>query len=55
MSESVIDQQITIVAGEALANRYQQALATFGRQATVVSGDTAFQAGIRSIIYAVAN
>lgn len=55
MSESVIDQQITIVAGEALAKRYQQALAAFGRQATVVSGDTAFQAGIRSIIYAVAN
>jgi 2-dehydro-3-deoxygalactonokinase len=49
------DQQVTIVAGEALANRYQQALSAIGRQTTVVSGDNAFQTGIRSIIHAVAN
>lgn len=55
MSERFSDRQITLVAGEALANRYQQALAAVGRQATMISGDTAFQAGIRSIVNAMAN
>lgn len=55
MSECLSDQEITLVAGEALANRYQQALAAVGRQATIISGDTAFQAGIRSIVNAMAN
>lgn len=49
------EQAITIVAGDALAGRYQQALSAAGRHTTVVSGDTAFQEGIRSIVYAVAN
>ena len=55
LSQRFRDQQVTIVAGEALANRYQQALSAIGRQTTVVSGDNAFQTGIRSIIHAVAN
>jgi 2-dehydro-3-deoxygalactonokinase len=55
LSERFRDPQVTIVAGEALANRYQQALSAIGRQTTVVSGDNAFQTGIRSIIHAVAN
>lgn len=49
------EQAITIVAGNALASRYQQALDAVGRHTTVVSGDTAFQEGIRSIVHAVAN
>ncbi|CAM3146778.1 putative 2-dehydro-3-deoxygalactonokinase DgoK1 [Klebsiella spallanzanii] len=55
MSSRFGDLQVTIVAGDALANRYQQALTAIGRQTTVVSGDTAFQTGIRSIAHAVAN
>ena len=55
LSEHFRDPQVTIVGGEALANRYQQALSAIGRQTTVVSGDNAFQTGIRSIIHAVAN
>ena len=55
LSQRFRDQQVTIVAGEALANRYQQALSAIGRQTTVVSGDNAFQTGVRSIIHAVAN
>lgn len=55
LSQRFRDQQVTIVAGETLANRYQQALSAIGRQTTVVSGDNAFQTGIRSIIHAVAN
>ena len=55
LSERFRDPQVTIVGGEALANRYQQALSAIGRQTTVVSGDNAFQTGIRSIIHAVAN
>jgi 2-dehydro-3-deoxygalactonokinase len=49
------EQDITIVAGEFLADRYQQALSAVGRCSTYVSGDAAFQAGIRSIAHAVAN
>ncbi|MRS16580.1 2-oxo-3-deoxygalactonate kinase [Enterobacteriaceae bacterium RIT691] len=49
------EQEITIVAGKSLADRYQQALSAVGRRSTIVSGDTAFQAGIRSIAHAVAN
>ena len=55
LSEHFRDPQVTIVGGEALANRYQQALSAIGRQTTVVSGDNAFQTGVRSIIHAVAN
>ncbi|MBV8872610.1 MAG: 2-dehydro-3-deoxygalactonokinase [Metakosakonia sp.] len=55
MAEYVIDHQVTIVAGKALSGRYQQALETIGRKAVVISGDTAFQTGIRSIAHAVAN
>jgi 2-dehydro-3-deoxygalactonokinase len=49
------EQEITIVAGKSLADRYQQALCAAGRRSTFVSGDAAFQAGIRSIAHAVAN
>ncbi|MBX4827371.1 2-dehydro-3-deoxygalactonokinase [Klebsiella grimontii] len=55
LSERFRDPQVTIVGGEALANRYQQALSAIGRQTTVVAGDNAFQTGVRSIIHAVAN
>ncbi len=55
MSAHFHDRQVILVAGEALADRYQQALGAIGRQTTVVSGDTAFQTGIRSIAHAVAN
>lgn len=48
-------QSITIVAGTALTSRYQQAFRAIGRDVCTVSGDTAFQAGIRSIAHAVAN
>lgn len=48
-------QSITIVAGASLTSRYQQAFHAVGRDVTAVSGDTAFQAGIRSIVHAVAN
>lgn len=56
MSEQFAARQtITLVAGCALTPRYQQAFRAIGREAAVVDGDTAFQAGIRSIAYAVAN
>lgn len=55
LSESFDARQITIVAGDALAERYQQAFSAIGRHATVVSGEKAFLAGIRSIAHAVAN
>ena len=55
LSQRFHDSQVAIVGGEALANRYQQALSAIGRQTTVVSGDNAFQTGVRSIIHAVAN
>ncbi|HFR4563981.1 MAG: 2-dehydro-3-deoxygalactonokinase [Enterobacter sichuanensis] len=48
-------QAITIVAGSSLASRYEQALRRAGHDVSTVSGDTAFQAGIRSIAHAVAN
>jgi 2-dehydro-3-deoxygalactonokinase len=55
LGERFCAQQVTIVAGEALAERYRQALDATGRRVTVVSGDTAFQTGIRSIVHAVAD
>lgn len=55
MSPFSSEQQITVVAGDILAKRYQQALTALGRQVTSISGDTAFQAGIRSIVNAMAN
>lgn len=48
-------QAITLVAGSSLTSRYQQAFRAIGREVTAVVGDTAFQTGIRSIAYAVAN
>lgn len=48
-------QAITIVAGSALTSRYQQVFHAIGRDVAAISGDTAFQAGIRSIAHAVAN
>ncbi|MBM1023747.1 2-dehydro-3-deoxygalactonokinase [Enterobacter sp. A11] len=48
-------QAITIVAGSALTSRYQQAFHAIGCDVAAISGDTAFQAGIRSIAHAVAN
>ncbi|HDO7096196.1 2-dehydro-3-deoxygalactonokinase [Klebsiella pneumoniae] len=47
-------QAITLVASRSLAERYQQAFALLGRAAQTVSGDIAFQAGIRSLAHAVA-
>lgn len=49
------EQAITLVAGSSLTSRYQQAFRAIGREVTAVAGDTAFQTGIRSIAYAVAN
>ena len=49
------EQAITIVAGASLTSRYEQAFRAVGRDVATVSGDTAFQAGIRSIAHAVAN
>lgn len=49
------EQAITIVAGSSLASRYEQAFRAAGREVSTVSGDAAFQAGIRSIAHAVAN
>lgn len=55
MSERFNTSQVTIVAGEALSGRYQQAFNQIGRQSSVVPGDVAFQTGIRSIANAMAN
>ncbi|POT55771.1 2-oxo-3-deoxygalactonate kinase [Citrobacter amalonaticus] len=56
MTEQFTQQQaITLVAGTGLTSRYQQAFHAIGREVSAVSGDTAFQAGIRSIAHAVAN
>ncbi len=56
MSEQFAAQQaVTLVAGSTLASRYQQAFHAIGREVSAVDGDTAFQAGIRSIAHAVAN
>ncbi|NQF19919.1 hypothetical protein FCI58_11585 [Enterobacter hormaechei] len=49
------EQAITIVAGASLTSRYEQAFRAVGRDVLTISGDTAFQAGIRSIAHAVAN
>ncbi|WP_133623597.1 2-dehydro-3-deoxygalactonokinase [Erwinia sp. LJJL01] len=40
---------VTIIAGEALAQRYQQALRFVGLNTQTLAGDSAFQHGIRSI------
>ncbi|MCV2513373.1 2-dehydro-3-deoxygalactonokinase, partial [Leclercia pneumoniae] len=56
LSERFAGQQaITLVAGSSLSSRYRQAFHAIGRDVAVVEGDTAFQAGIRSIVHAVAN
>lgn len=56
MSEQFASQQaITLVAGSALTSRYLQAFHAAGLEISAVNGDTAFQAGIRSIAHAVAN
>ena len=49
------EQAITIVAGASLTSRYEQAFRAVGLTVSTVPGDTAFQAGIRSIAHAVAN
>ncbi|NIY48780.1 2-dehydro-3-deoxygalactonokinase [Cedecea colo] len=46
---------VTLVAGPSLSQRYALALSLLGFQASVLEGDEAFQAGIRSIANAVAN
>ncbi|MBU5378086.1 MAG: 2-dehydro-3-deoxygalactonokinase [Pantoea sp.] len=55
MRERFGHQPIALVGGESLTRRYHQALAAAGQQASVIAGDTAFQAGIRSIVNAMAN
>ena len=56
LSDTFAGQQaIGLVAGSSLTSRYQQAFAAIGREVSAVAGDTAFQTGIRSIAYAVAN
>ena len=56
LSEQFAGQQsITLVAGSSLTSRYRQAFHAIGRDVAAVEGDTAFQAGIRSIAHAVAN
>ncbi|ENY5350598.1 2-dehydro-3-deoxygalactonokinase [Klebsiella aerogenes] len=56
LSDTFAGQQaIGLVAGSSLTSRYQQAFAAIGREVTAVASDTAFQTGIRSIAYAVAN
>jgi 2-dehydro-3-deoxygalactonokinase len=56
LSETFAGQQaVTLVAGSSLTSRYQQAFRAIGRDVATVEGDTAFQTGIRSIAYAVAN
>lgn len=48
-------QPITIIAGSALAQRYQQALHFIGMDSVTLEGDRAFQHGIRSIADDLAN
>ena len=56
LSDAFAGQQtITLVAGSSLTSRYRQAFLAIGRDVAAVEGDTAFQAGIRSIAHAVAN
>lgn len=52
--ETTAKQAVTLVANSALAARYQQAFSLLGREVQTVSGDIAFQAGIRSLAHAVA-
>ncbi|EOE4546439.1 2-dehydro-3-deoxygalactonokinase [Klebsiella pneumoniae] len=55
MGDDVPAQQVvTLVASPSLTARYQRAFELFGRRSQTLSGDAAFQAGIRSIAYAVA-
>ncbi|PIJ49555.1 2-oxo-3-deoxygalactonate kinase [Erwinia sp. OLTSP20] len=46
---------LTLIAGKALAHRYQQAFELQGVSITVLDGDDAFQQGIRSIAHELAN
>ncbi|ARU92732.1 2-dehydro-3-deoxygalactonokinase [Tatumella citrea] len=48
-------QPVTIVASHSLASRYQKVLNILGFKAQILEGDSAFQAGIRSIADAVAD
>lgn len=48
-------QPIVIIAGSALAQRYQQALAFIGTDSVTLEGDRAFQHGIRSIAHVLAH
>ncbi len=48
-------QPITIIAGSALAQRYQQALAFMHIDSVTLEGDRAFQHGIRSIAHVLAH
>lgn len=48
-------QPIIIIAGSALAQRYQQALQFIGLDSITLEGDRAFQHGIRSIANVLAN
>lgn len=47
---SFAERRIVIVGGEQLALRYQTALELTGIQADIISGETAFLQGIRSMI-----
>lgn len=55
MTTATVTQPITIIAGSALAQRYQQALHFIGHDSVTLAGDCAFQHGIRSIAHALAN
>ncbi|KGD76818.1 2-oxo-3-deoxygalactonate kinase [Tatumella morbirosei] len=48
-------QPVTVVASHSLASRYQRVLDILGFKAQILEGDSAFQAGIRSIADAVAD
>lgn len=48
-------QPLVIIAGDALACRYQQALQFIGLESVTLEGDRAFQHGIRSIANVLAN
>jgi len=49
------EQPITIIANPELSARYQRALSQLGFRSQILDGDSAFQAGIRSMANAVAN
>ncbi|MDF7661136.1 2-dehydro-3-deoxygalactonokinase [Erwiniaceae bacterium L1_54_6] len=55
MTATPVTQPITIIAGSALAQRYQQALHFIGHDSVTLEGDRAFQHGIRSIAHELAN